>query len=136
MKNFNLDIQSNTTVALVGASGSGKSTVLCLLERFYDVSSGKITIDGNDIRDLDPVYLHRILAIVPQEPVLFSGSIRSNILSVFILGETNLSLDILNLPPILMVPFLRSLRKISSLLPNSPMPTTLSCLFRMDMILL
>jgi ATP-binding cassette, subfamily B (MDR/TAP), member 1 len=80
LKNFTLEIKSNTTVALVGASGSGKSTVLCLLERFYDVSAGRIMIDGVDIRQLDPVYLHRILAIVPQEPVLFSGSIKSNIL--------------------------------------------------------
>lgn len=67
-------------MALVGASGSGKSTVLCLLERFYDVTTGSISIDGIDIRNLDPVYLHRILSIVPQEPVLFSGSIKSNIL--------------------------------------------------------
>jgi ATP-binding cassette, subfamily B (MDR/TAP), member 1 len=80
LKNFTLEIKSNTTVALVGASGSGKSTVLCLLERFYDVCAGRVMIDGIDIRQLDPVYLHRILAIVPQEPVLFSGSIKSNIL--------------------------------------------------------
>lgn len=65
---------------MVGASGSGKSTVLALLERFYDVCDGSIFIDDKDIRTLDPVYLHRILSIVPQEPVLFSGSIRSNIL--------------------------------------------------------
>jgi ABC-type multidrug transport system fused ATPase/permease subunit len=80
LKNFTLEIKPNTTVALVGPSGSGKSTVLCLLERFYDVTIGSISIDGIDIRHLDPVYLHRILAIVPQEPVLFSGSIKSNIL--------------------------------------------------------
>jgi ATP-binding cassette, subfamily B (MDR/TAP), member 1 len=80
LKNFNLEIKPNTTVALVGPSGSGKSTVLCLLERFYDVTIGSISIDGIDIRQLDPVYLHRLLAIVPQEPVLFSGSIKSNIL--------------------------------------------------------
>lgn len=61
-------------------SSIGKSTVLSLLERFYDVSSGSILIDGVDIRLLDPRYLHQIIAIVPQEPVLFSGSIRSNIM--------------------------------------------------------
>lgn len=80
LKQFNLEIKPNTTVALVGPSGSGKSTVLCLLERFYDVTIGSISIDGIDIRQLDPVYLHRIISIVPQEPVLFSGSIKSNIL--------------------------------------------------------
>ena len=58
---------------------TGKSTVLCLLERFYDVSRGEIVIDGVNIRDLDPRWLHRNIAIVPQEPVLFSGSIRANI---------------------------------------------------------
>jgi ABC-type multidrug transport system fused ATPase/permease subunit len=80
LRNFNLKIDKNTTVALVGTSGSGKSTVLSLLERFYDVAAGKILIDGDDIRCLDPRYLHRIVAIVPQEPVLFSGTIRSNIM--------------------------------------------------------
>ena len=53
--------------------------MLCLLERFYDVNSGCITIDGVDIRRLDPRWLHRNIAIVPQEPVLFSGTIFSNI---------------------------------------------------------
>ncbi|RYH21270.1 ATP-binding cassette domain-containing protein [archaeon] len=79
LKDFSLDIPANRTVALVGSSGSGKSTVLSLLERFYDIQSGIITIDGQDIRTIDPRWLHRNIAIVPQEPVLFSGSIRSNI---------------------------------------------------------
>ena len=57
----------------------GKSTVLCLLERFYDVAEGTVLIDGMDIRAIDPRWLHRNLVIVPQEPVLFSGSIFSNI---------------------------------------------------------
>lgn len=80
LRDFNLRIDKNTTVALVGTSGSGKSTVLSLLERFYDVAEGKILIDGDDVRTLDPRYLHRVVAIVPQEPVLFSGTIRSNIM--------------------------------------------------------
>lgn len=58
---------------------SGKSTVLCLLERFYDVGAGSVCIDGLDIRSIDPRWLHRHVVIVPQEPVLFSGTIFSNI---------------------------------------------------------
>jgi ABC-type multidrug transport system fused ATPase/permease subunit len=80
LNNFTLDVQPQQTIALVGQSGSGKSTVLSLLERFYDVSAGRILLDGMDIRDLDPRYLHRHIAIVLQDPVLFSGSIRFNIL--------------------------------------------------------
>jgi ABC-type multidrug transport system fused ATPase/permease subunit len=53
--------------------------VLCLLERFYDVAAGSVTVDGVDIRQIDPRWLHRNVVIVPQEPVLFSGTIFSNI---------------------------------------------------------
>lgn len=53
--------------------------MLNLLERFYDATGGAITIDGADIRSIDPRWLHRNIAIVPQEPVLFSGTIKSNI---------------------------------------------------------
>ncbi len=80
LKSFSLEVRPNQTIAFVGASGAGKSTVLCLLERFYDVCSGSILLDEIDIKDLDPSYLHKVVAIVPQEPVLFSGSIRSNIM--------------------------------------------------------
>ncbi len=80
LKGFSLDVQPFQTVALVGSSGSGKSTVLCLLERFYDATGGSITIDGVDIRTMDPRWVHRNIAIVPQEPVLFSGTIKSNIM--------------------------------------------------------
>jgi len=61
---------ANSTAALVGASGSGKSTVAALLLRFYDVQHGKITIDGNDVRDLDPNFLHSNVSFVQQEPVM------------------------------------------------------------------
>jgi ABC-type multidrug transport system fused ATPase/permease subunit len=82
LKGFDLTIRENQRVALVGASGSGKSTVLALLQRFYDVDPGGgcIKIDDTDIRKFDPLYLRRAIGIVPQEPILFSGSIRSNIL--------------------------------------------------------
>jgi len=80
LKNFNLIIKPHQTVAIVGSSGSGKSTVLCLLERFYDVNSGSVSIDNTNIKELDPRYLHQMLSIVTQEPVLFSGTIRSNIM--------------------------------------------------------
>lgn len=80
LQSFSLHVRPKQTIALVGQSGSGKSTVLNLLERFYDVSQGRILIDGLDLRTLDPRFIHRQIAIVPQDPVLFSGSIRSNIL--------------------------------------------------------
>ena len=66
-------------VALVGASGSGKSTIIALLERLYDVSAGSITIDESILTALNPRLYRRILSLVPQEPVLFDGSIKENI---------------------------------------------------------
>jgi ABC-type multidrug transport system fused ATPase/permease subunit len=72
------------TVPWLTGTGAGKSTVLCLLERFYDVPAGCITIDGHDIKSIDPRWLHRNLVIVPQEPVLFSGTIFSNIAYVLL----------------------------------------------------
>eukprot|EP01041_Mallomonas_annulata_P008193 gene8195-16847_t len=85
LSGFSMQVAPKHTVALVGPSGSGKSTVLSLLQRFYDVrggvsgGGGSISIDGWDIRSLDPLWVHRYVAIVSQEPVLFSGTIRSNI---------------------------------------------------------
>ncbi|GMI17664.1 hypothetical protein TrLO_g10540 [Triparma laevis f. longispina] len=76
---FHLDIAKNSTVALVGQSGGGKSTVISLLERFYDVSSGTISIDGMDLRDLDPSLMRLNFGLVSQEPVLFGVSILDNI---------------------------------------------------------
>merc|ERR1712157_49965 len=68
-----------TTTALVGSSGSGKSTVVSLLQRFYDVSNGTITIDGNNIKDLDLQWLRQHIGYVPQEPQLFGLSVRENV---------------------------------------------------------
>ncbi|MDJ0896317.1 MAG: ABC transporter transmembrane domain-containing protein [Alphaproteobacteria bacterium] len=67
------------TVALVGPSGAGKSTVFELLLRFYDPSDGAVRLDGLDLRDLDPTALRRSIGLVPQEPVLFAGTVAENI---------------------------------------------------------
>ncbi|VEN52920.1 unnamed protein product, partial [Callosobruchus maculatus] len=80
LKNFNLTVPAGKTIAIVGASGNGKSTVVALLERFYDVKEGSITLDGHDIRTLDPTWLRkRALGLISQEPVLFGTSIIENI---------------------------------------------------------
>nr|CAG4710072.1 unnamed protein product [Naegleria fowleri] len=79
LKNFNLQIKPGDVVACVGASGSGKSTILALLSRFYDVDQGKITIDGVDIRELDATWLRTHIGVVSQDPVLFDMSIEDNI---------------------------------------------------------
>ncbi|KAI8614124.1 P-loop containing nucleoside triphosphate hydrolase protein [Chytriomyces sp. MP71] len=80
LKSFSLDIKEGTTVALVGASGSGKSTIVKLLERFYDAVDGTITLDGVPIRDIHVGWLRRQIGIVSQEPILFDRSVRENLL--------------------------------------------------------
>jgi ATP-binding cassette subfamily B protein len=74
-----LRIPAGTRVGITGATGSGKSTLLSLLPRFYDVSAGRVTIDGVDVRDARLADLRNHFALVLQETVLFSGSIRDNI---------------------------------------------------------
>ena len=76
---FSLAIPAGTTVALVGPSGAGKSTLAKLLVRFYDVTEGRIRIDGTDIRDVTLKSLRQQVAIVPQDPILFSGTIAENL---------------------------------------------------------
>lgn len=78
-KNLNLLISSGTTVALVGESGSGKSTVVSLIERFYDPNSGQVLVDGCDIKTLQLRWLRKQIGLVSQEPVLFGTSIKENI---------------------------------------------------------
>lgn len=78
--NFNLRVPAGRTVALVGTSGSGKSTVIALLERFYDPSAGQVTMDGVDIRQLRLKWLRAQMGLVGQEPALFATSIKENIL--------------------------------------------------------
>jgi ATP-binding cassette subfamily B multidrug efflux pump len=79
VKGIDLAIEPGQTVALVGQTGAGKTTLVALLNRFYDVTEGRITIDGHDIRDVTQESLARQTAMVLQEPFLFSGSIRENI---------------------------------------------------------
>ncbi|WP_295363314.1 ABC transporter transmembrane domain-containing protein [Arenimonas sp.] len=79
LEDFSLELQSGETVALVGPSGAGKSTVLQLLLRFHDPESGRITLDGHDLRRLDPVALRAQVALVPQDPVIFGTTARENI---------------------------------------------------------
>src|SRR4026209_343394 len=76
---IDLDVPAGTTVALVGHTGAGKSTIAKLLARFYDPRSGRITIDGTDLRDVTQRSLRRQLGVVPQEGFLFAGSVRDNI---------------------------------------------------------
>ncbi|KAL0489882.1 ATP-binding cassette, subfamily B protein [Acrasis kona] len=79
LKNFNLEVKAGTSVALVGQSGSGKSTIVGLVEKWYEPESGVVEIDGVDIREIDSLWLHRYLGIVSQEPTLFATTIRRNI---------------------------------------------------------
>lgn len=79
LEDFELDIQPGETVALVGPSGAGKSTVLALLLRFYDPQSGRITLDGVDLRALALPELRGVIALVPQETAIFAGTAADNI---------------------------------------------------------
>lgn len=75
LRGLNLTIKAGETVALVGSSGSGKSTCLQLLQRFYDPIFGSVHIEGMDIRQYNVNWLRSNMAVVGQEPVLFSGTI-------------------------------------------------------------
>ena len=79
LKGISLDVESGETVALVGTTGCGKTTILSLLMRLFDVTGGRITIDGRDIRDLTLKSLRSCFGIVLQESLLFSVSIADNI---------------------------------------------------------
>src|SRR5690606_33750431 len=79
LQQLDFAVQPGETVALVGASGAGKSTVFALAQRFYDVTSGRVLVDGVDIREVDPAALRRRFAYVEQEPVIFAGTVAENI---------------------------------------------------------
>ncbi|XP_035174710.1 ATP-binding cassette sub-family B member 5 isoform X2 [Oxyura jamaicensis] len=79
LKGLNLKVQTGKTIALVGASGCGKSTSVQLLQRFYDPDQGEVTLDGQDIRTLNVKWLRENIGIVSQEPVLFATTIAENI---------------------------------------------------------
>jgi ATP-binding cassette subfamily B protein len=79
LKHVSFEIPAGRTVAVVGSSGAGKSTLSRLLYRFYDVGSGRITIDGQDIRQVTQSSLRRSIGIVPQDTVLFNDTVRYNI---------------------------------------------------------
>ena len=79
LKNVSFTLNPKECIALVGQSGSGKSTCVQLIERFYDVTGGTILIDDIDIKEYDPRYLHRKIGLVSQEPCLFSTTVKNNI---------------------------------------------------------
>jgi ATP-binding cassette subfamily B protein len=86
---INLQVEPNRTVALIGPTGSGKTSLVNLIPRFYDVTSGAVLVDGVDVRNLDPVALRRSIGIVLQTSLLFSDTIRENIAN----GRPDTSMD-------------------------------------------
>ncbi|MCK4563028.1 MAG: ABC transporter ATP-binding protein, partial [Flavobacteriaceae bacterium] len=80
LKNFSITVPKGSTVALVGQSGSGKSTIANLLTRFYDVQKGTVKIDGVDIRDMTKKSLRDLLGLVTQDAILFNNSVKENLL--------------------------------------------------------
>ena len=89
LNEFSLKVPAGMTVALVGSSGSGKSTVIALLERFYDPLDGEVLLDGVNIKKLKLKWLRSQMGLVSQEPALFATSIKENIL----FGKEDASMD-------------------------------------------
>ena len=80
LQGINLTIEPGETVGFLGATGSGKSSLVNLIPRFYDVTEGRITIDGVDVRDIPQQQLHKLVGMALQESVLFTGTVRGNVL--------------------------------------------------------
>ena len=80
LRGLDLELRPGETVAVVGATGSGKTTLTSLVNRLYDVTGGSIRLDGVDIRDLELTDLRRRVAVAFEEPTLFSASVRENVL--------------------------------------------------------
>jgi ATP-binding cassette subfamily B protein len=79
LKDINFEVNSGEIIGIIGTTGSGKSTLVNLIPRLYDVTSGRILIDGRDIRDIDLKILRDAISMVPQDTILFSGTIKENI---------------------------------------------------------
>ena len=79
LEDISFKVNSGETLAIIGSTGSGKTSLINLIPRFYDVNKGKITIDGKNIAELDPEELRKQIALVPQKTLLFTGSIKDNI---------------------------------------------------------
>ena len=89
LKDINFKINKGETLAIIGSTGSGKSTLIQMIPRLYDVSEGQVLVDGQNVKDFDHAGLNNIVGYMPQKPVLFSGTIRSNMN----LGESNEHLE-------------------------------------------
>ncbi|KAJ0691606.1 putative ABC transporter, P-loop containing nucleoside triphosphate hydrolase [Helianthus annuus] len=111
---FSLCISSGTTAALVGQSGSGKSTVISLIERFYDPQQGEILIDNINLKEFQLKWIREKIGLVSQEPVLFTSSIKDNILY----GKDDASMDEIRVAVELAnaAKFIDKLPKVSNLL--------------------
>ncbi len=79
LENIDLELEPGRTVALIGHTGSGKTTLASLVPRFYDVTAGRVTVDGVDVRTADLVALRRAIGVIAQDPFLFSATVRENI---------------------------------------------------------
>ncbi len=89
LRDLNFKVKPGESIALVGHTGAGKTTIISLVSRFYDVQQGTVRLDGEDVRDYDQVELRRHVGIVLQDPFLFSGTVRSNIT----LGDDSIPLE-------------------------------------------
>ena len=79
LSDVDLDVPAGRTIALIGHTGSGKTTLTSLVPRFYDVTAGRVTVDGHDVRDLTLASLRRAVGVISQDPFLFSATVRENI---------------------------------------------------------
>lgn len=80
ISDISLRVRRGETVGIIGSTGSGKTSLINLIARFYDATNGSVSINGTDVREIDPNKLHERIAIVPQKSVLFQGTVRSNLL--------------------------------------------------------
>jgi ATP-binding cassette subfamily B protein len=79
LQDISVRVDAGETLAIIGSTGSGKTALLNLVARLFDVTDGKVTIAGADIRDIDATYLHTLIGFVPQKPFLFSGTVATNV---------------------------------------------------------